>query len=52
MVGPYSVKTPTKEYKLRALTMIDPATGWFEVKDISSATAEAAMKAFDDTCLA
>ena len=44
MVGPYTVKTPTKTYELRALTMIDPATGWFEVKDISAATSDASCK--------
>lgn len=52
MVGPYTVKTPTKTYSLRALTMIDPATGWFEIKDVSSATADDCMKAFDDVWLA
>ena len=31
--------------------MIDPATGWFEIKDLKSATAEAAMNAFDDVWL-
>ena len=32
--------------------MIDPATGWSEVKDVSNATAEECMKVFDDTWLA
>ena len=31
--------------------MIDPATGWFEVKDVVSASASDCMKAFDDTWL-
>jgi len=52
MVGPYTVQTPTKTHTLRALTMIDPATGWFEIKDISNATAHECMKAFDDVWLA
>ena len=52
LVGPYTVKTPTGEFSLRAMTMIDPTTGWFEVKDISSATADTCMSAFDDTWLA
>jgi transposase InsO family protein len=51
MVGPYTVKTPTKTYSLRALTMIDPATCWFEVKDVSEPSSEACMCAFDDTWL-
>ncbi len=52
MIGPYSVKTPKGTYKLRAFTMIDPATGWFEVKDISDATAEACQNVLDDVWLA
>ena len=31
--------------------MIDPATGWFEVKDIPRPDAAAVMTAFDDTWL-
>jgi hypothetical protein len=31
--------------------MIDPATGWFEITEVKSPDAEAAMKAFDDTWL-
>jgi hypothetical protein len=30
-IGPYSVKTKKGKYTLRAMTMIDPATGWFEI---------------------
>ena len=52
LIGPYTVQTPKKTHKLRALTMIDPATGWFEVKDVTSATAEECMNVFDDTWLA
>jgi transposase InsO family protein len=33
------VKTPKGNRKLRALTIIDPATGWFEMKEISRPTA-------------
>ena len=51
MIGPYTVQTPTKTYYLRALTMIDPATGWFEVKDISNPAANDCMQAFDDVWL-
>lgn len=52
MVGPWTVKTPTKTHELRALTMIDPATGWFEIKDVVSATAGEIQVAFDDVWLA
>jgi hypothetical protein len=31
LIGPYTVQTRKKEYQLRAMTMIDPVTGWFEV---------------------
>ncbi len=51
MVGPLTVKTPTKTHQLQVLTMIDPATGWFEVKDVKRQTADACMAAFDDTWL-
>ena len=52
MIGPYTVETPTKKYELRAITMIDPATGWFEVKDIAAASSEACSAAFDNVWLA
>ena len=51
MIGPYTIQTPTKKHHLRAITMIDPATGWFEVKDITDASANTCMSAFDDTWL-
>jgi hypothetical protein len=33
LIGPLTVKTPSGITELVALTMIDPSTGWFEVKD-------------------
>ena len=51
MVGPLTVKTKRKTYELLVLTMIDPATGWFEVKDIPNKTAKACEEAFDDVWL-
>ena len=51
MVGPYTVETKDGTFELRALTMIDPATSWFEIKDIKKATAESCMRAFDDVWL-
>jgi hypothetical protein len=51
LIGPMKIKTPSQEVELRALTMIDPATGWFEVKDVVSPSAEDCMAAFDDVWL-
>ena len=51
MVGPLTIKQGRKTYELLLLTMIDPATGWFELKDLSNQTAKACEKAFDDTWL-
>ena len=51
MIGPLTVRTPSGEFTLRALTMIDPNTGWFEIKDTASATAQECMEAMDDTWL-
>jgi hypothetical protein len=45
LIGPMKIKTPSQEVELRALTMIDPATGWFEVKDVVSPSAEDCMAA-------
>jgi Integrase zinc binding domain len=39
LIGPWTVKTPKGNRKLRALTIIDPATGWFKMKEISKPTA-------------
>ena len=50
-IGPLTVKTPSGEHVLDALTMIDPATGWFEIKEVAARTAEAAADAFDDAWL-
>ena len=40
LIGPYSVKTPTKNYSFRAMTMIDPATNWFEIAVIHDPNSE------------
>jgi hypothetical protein len=29
--------------------MIDPTTGWFEIKDMKDQSSQSAMDAFDDT---
>ena len=48
IIGPLTVNTPTKKHELVALTMIDPATGWFEVAAMKDKTSETAMKIMDD----
>jgi hypothetical protein len=51
LIGPLTVKAKNGKFVLNALTMIDPATGWFEVKEVRNRTAEAVAEAFDDTWL-
>ena len=37
MIGPYTIKRKNKEpLRLWCVTMIDPATGWFEMKEIQT----------------
>jgi hypothetical protein len=47
VVGPYTVRTPTKTYQLLAMTMIDPVTSWFEVAPLAESTSFETQKAFD-----
>jgi hypothetical protein len=50
LIGPYTVTTKhEKELSLQAITMCDPATGWFEVAEIKDKTAEATAKILDQT---
>jgi hypothetical protein len=51
LIGPFSVKTPEGTLKLQALTMIDPSTGWFEIKALDNPKAATVMAAMDDTWL-
>ena len=51
LIGPLTVNTPRGAHQLNALTMIDPATGWFEVKEIAQRTADSVAAAFDDSWL-
>jgi hypothetical protein len=46
LIGPLAVKTPSGKKEFLALTMIDPSTGWFEVKDVKES-----MNTFDDVWL-
>ena len=41
LIGPYTIKQPNKEnITLWAITMIDPATNWFEIKEIKTKRAD------------
>ena len=52
LIGPLTVKTPSgKTHELLAFTMIDPATGWFEVVDVPDKEPDTIAAAFDDTWL-
>ena len=51
MIGPYKVKTLLGTHELWAFTMIDPATGWFEVKDIKNPSADECTTASDNEWL-
>ena len=48
LIGPWNVKTPKGNKTLRALTIIDPATGWFEMKEIGASDAATTAAAMDD----
>jgi hypothetical protein len=52
LIGPLNVKTKSKcTFVLNALTMIDPATGWFKISEIKERTAEHVAKVFDNVWL-
>ena len=40
LVGPYTAGKDNNEVKLHCLTMIDPATGWFEIAEIPNRRAD------------
>jgi hypothetical protein len=51
LIGPLNIKTPIGKKESLALTMIDPSTGWFEVKDLKDKSAKESMNTFDDVWL-
>ena len=51
LIGPLPVHAKNSKFMLNALTMIDPAIGWFEVVPIKNCTAVTVAAAFDDTWL-
>jgi hypothetical protein len=52
LVGPFTIRTPAKTYSLLALTMIDPATGWFEIVEATNKSATSIQDLFHNTWLA
>ena len=52
LIGPYNLRAKDgTRHVLSALTMIDPATGWFEVKAITDKTAATIMDHFNNEWL-
>ena len=53
VIGPYKIKRKTSKSTLClwALTMIDPATGWFEIKEIESKRADYIANYLEQTWL-
>jgi hypothetical protein len=52
LVGPFTIRTPAKTHSLLALTMIDPATGWFEIVEATNKSATSIQDLFHNTWLA
>ncbi len=52
LIGPYSINTKKRKVQLRAMTMIDPATGWFEIAPITEPNSDSCQRAFDSQWLA
>jgi hypothetical protein len=48
LIGPWTVKTTKGNHELGALTIINPATGWLKMKEISRPTAHNTVAALDD----
>ncbi len=41
LIGPYTVRTPTKTFELHAMTMIDPVTSWFKIAKVPDKSSDA-----------
>jgi transposase InsO family protein len=52
LVGPFTIKTPLKTHSLLAVTLIDTATGWFEIVQANCKTATSIQDLFHTTWLA
>jgi hypothetical protein len=47
LIGLLTIKTASGRIDFLALTMIDPSTGWFEVKDVKNKSVKESMNIFD-----
>jgi hypothetical protein len=52
LVGLFTIMTPAKTQSLIALTMIDSATGWFEIVKAKNKSATSIQDLFHNTWLA
>jgi hypothetical protein len=52
LVGPFKIRTPAKTHSLIAITMIDPANGWFEIVKATNKSATSIQDLFHNTWLA
>ena len=52
LIGPYTIKTNTKKYELRCMTMIDPVTSLFVIGRIEKPSSDECQRVFDSTWLA
>jgi hypothetical protein len=52
LVGPFTIRTPAKTQTLLALTMIDLATGWFEIVEATNKSEISIQDLFHNTWLA
>ena len=54
MIGPYTIERKNKTKKpltLWALTMIDPTTGWFEMREIKTKSADTVANVLEQAWL-
>jgi hypothetical protein len=51
LVGQYTTKKPAKTHSLLSLTIIDPATGWFEIVEATNKSATSIQDLFHNTWL-
>jgi hypothetical protein len=51
LLGPFTIRTPAKTNSLLALTMIDPATDWFEFIEATNKSATFIQDLFHNTSL-
>jgi hypothetical protein len=47
LIGPYTIGKGKKETHLHCLTMIDPATGWFEISEVEDKTSAEIANLFE-----